>query len=50
MTDELDCNMTSCAKDKFRCKEKCIEKSQKCDHRRDCEDGSDEKNCGKYTS
>ncbi|KAK4290216.1 hypothetical protein Pmani_036869 [Petrolisthes manimaculis] len=37
--------MTSCAKDKFRCNNKSIEKSHKCDHRNDCGDNSDEQEC-----
>lgn len=40
--------MTSCAKDKFRCNNKCIEKSQKCDHNNDCGDNSDEEDCGTF--
>ncbi len=34
----------------FRCRngEKCIQKYQKCNHRDECGDGSDEQDCGKF--
>ena len=39
-----------CANSRFRCNNgECIEVSKRCDSRKDCEDNSDEIDCGKYS-
>ena len=49
-SDEAGCSGTSCDLSQFRCAngEKCIAEFQKCNHRKECTDGSDEKECSKY--
>ena len=40
-----------CSKTQFQCSDgKCIESSLKCNLQHDCNDGSDEKDCGKNKS
>ena len=37
-----------CPYPQWKCKDfKCIHSLQRCDHKNDCKDGSDESNCGK---
>ena len=47
--DEEGCEGTSCDLSEFRCAngEKCIAEFQKCNHRKECTDGSDESDCSK---
>ena len=40
---------TTCREDEFRCNNnECIPQENRCNHRYDCEDGSDERDCRKY--
>ena len=51
-SDESDgCAGIACELGQFRCKDgnKCIAKYQKCNHRNECDDASDEENCSEYT-
>ena len=47
-SDEAEgCAGIACELGEFRCKDgnKCIAKYQKCNHRNECDDASDEENC-----
>ena len=50
-SDESEgCAGIACELQEFRCKDgnKCIAKYQKCNHRNECDDASDEENCSKF--
>ncbi|XP_005103804.1 uncharacterized protein LOC101862519 [Aplysia californica] len=51
--DEMNCTPQQCSKEKglFLCKNKrCVFEKWRCDHTRDCQDGSDEENCSSVPS
>lgn len=42
---------TGCGPDQFRCENgKCIARIDRCDHKYDCEDGTDETTCGMHVN
>ena len=45
----IDFHLLGCRRNEFACHNgKCVTKSQKCDQKDDCGDGSDEAGCGNY--